>query len=353
MIPAKVKGLELGLVSHAARDELLDPVARHVQLLEHQLIAQQVGRKVLDLIVAQIDHSQALGMIEKRFGQQRNLVLVQIEQIQIAQLPEGARINVLQLIVLDATAKGEGDSLGINLKWMGALYSQLQQTVQIPEQIEGQKVEQIVRYVQLLEQRQPTERVLVQRGEHVAGEIDRNHIHGYHLADGHGLEVRVPTGEALGVRIAATDTGRAMVPLELAAAGQMPNGLLHGAQPALDLPHALIELGRIKHGANFSGWFPAGARPAFGCLHRRRSHQCAERSIGQRLDQHQQLRNDPQCLARIQRAVARARREQGLQIPLPELVQGLALRVRLQREDQQQPGPWEYPNERARHDIRL
>lgn len=107
LIQAKVQGLQLGLVTHAARDELLDPVARHVQLLEHQLVPQQIGREVLDLIVAQIDDGQPLGVIEQRLGQETDLVLIQIQQIQIAQLPESPWIDVLQLVVLNATARGD------------------------------------------------------------------------------------------------------------------------------------------------------------------------------------------------------------------------------------------------------
>lgn len=64
LIPSKVQGLQLGQISNAARTKLADFISRHIQLLQHQLISQEVGWKVLNLIVAHINHGEPLGMVK-------------------------------------------------------------------------------------------------------------------------------------------------------------------------------------------------------------------------------------------------------------------------------------------------
>jgi len=81
LIPTKVKGLQLGQISNAARAELTDFIPGHIKLLQHELISQEIRWKVLYLIVAHIDHRESLGVIKYGFRQHANLILAQIQNI--------------------------------------------------------------------------------------------------------------------------------------------------------------------------------------------------------------------------------------------------------------------------------
>jgi len=82
-----------------------------------------------------------------------------------------------------------------------------------------------------------------------------------------------------------------VVPLDLAAGGQMPNGLLHGSQATLDLPHPLdqIKIGQMGHGIDLPAISIAIALPIDLGIGGFLTVRCRVGSIWHRVDEHQEL----------------------------------------------------------------